>query len=168
MVRVLIEKAVPADAAAMIEFFRQVGAESDNLSFGAEGLPIAPEAEAEYISGFQHSKDGVMLVARLQGRIIGNASLNRLPRRMSHRGEVAVCVLKEFWNKGIGGMLMENIIHFARENEFELIELQVRSDNSAAIHLYEKYGFERLCRHPAFFKIGNDYIDFDVMRLKIR
>lgn len=162
-----IGKAALEDAAQVIEYLRQVGGESDNLSFGAEGLPVDLESEKAYIGSLLDSPDGVMLVAKENGRIIGNASLNRLPRRMAHRGEIALTVLKECWNRGVGGALMQRLIEFARENGFDMLELQVRSDNASAIHLYEKHGFEKICNYPDFFKIGGTYVDFDFMRLKL-
>ena len=165
---ITIERAIPADAAAMLEYLKQVGAETDNLSFGAEGLPFTVEAEAEYISGIQNSSDSIMLVAKDNGKIIGDASLSRLPRRMHHRGELGITVCKEYWAGGIGSQLMDNIIAFARENCFECIDLQVRSDNDRAIRLYEKYGFQKLCTHPTFFKIADEYVAFDIMYLPLK
>lgn len=93
--------------------------------------------------------------------------MNRLPRRMSHRGDFGVSVVKSHWNRGIGRLLLENILELAKENGFEIIDLQVRSDNAAAIHLYEKYGFRKLCTYPAFFKIGIRPVDFELMCLKL-
>ena len=40
-----VERARPEDAAALIEFLRVVGGESDNLTFGAEGIPVTVEEE---------------------------------------------------------------------------------------------------------------------------
>lgn len=165
---VIIERAKIADAAAMIEHLRQVGAETDNLSFGAEGLGITAEAEENYIAQMENSRDGVMFVARDQDRIIGSASLNRLPRRMGHRGDFSIAVAREYWNRGVGGRLLRAAIDFARENGFEIIDLQVRNDNLAAIHLYEKHGFRKICAYPAFFKIEGRGVDFDFMRLELR
>ena len=62
---------------------------------------------------------------------------------MKHRGDFAISVAKDYWNNGIGSQLLSNIIAFAKGNNFEIIDLQVRSDNKSAIHLYEKYGFKR-------------------------
>ena len=42
----------------------------------------------------------------------------------------------------------------AKENGFEQLNLEVRSDNARAIRLYEKYGFRKLCMFPHFFKIN--------------
>ena len=108
-----------------------------------------------------------MLIARENAKIVGVSSLNRLPRRMSHRGDFGVSVVKSHWNRGIGSRLLENILALAKENGFEIIDLQVRSDNAAAIHLYEKYGFQKLCTYPAFFKIETQPVDFELMCLKL-
>lgn len=164
---IIIEKAVTGDAAEILEFLKQIGGETANLTFGAEGLPFSVEAEAQYIAQLEHSRDDVMFVAKVDGRIVGNASLNRLPRRMNHRGEIAISVLKSHWNKGIGSMLMDKLLEFARENTFEIIDLQVRSDNHNAIHLYSKYGFLKLCTHPAFSKVEGVPVACDLMYLQL-
>lgn len=164
---IIIQNAKPTDAAALIEFFKQVGKETDNLSFGEEGISINVDAETEYIAQIENSHDNIMLVAKYDEKIIGTASLNRLPRRMCHRGDLSVSVAKEYWNHGIGSQLLKEIINFAKNSSFEMIDLQVRSDNYAAIHLYEKYGFKKICTYLSFFKIGNQYIDFDYMVLNL-
>ena len=79
-----------------------------------------------------------------------------------------MAVIREYWNKGIGSQLLLAIIHFAKENAFEVIDLQVRSDNLSAIHLYEKFGFKKIGAHPYFFKIGSEEISCDYMYLKIQ
>lgn len=164
---VSIKKAGVSDAGAILEYLKEIGGETANLTFGAEGLPFSVEEEAAYIAGMEHSEDAIMLVAKIDGKIVGDASLSRLPRRMSHRGELGISVLKNYWNQGIGSQLMGMILDWAKEKRFEVIELQVRSDNLAAIHLYEKYGFQKVGFHPAFFKIEQEYISFDHMILKI-
>ena len=84
-----------------------------------------------------------------------------------HRGDLSVSVAKEYWNHGIGSQLLKELIDFAINNSFEIIDLQVRSDNYAAIHLYEKYGFKKICTYPSFFKIEDQHIDFDYMVLSL-
>ena len=164
----IIEKANSADAAEILQYLKQIGGETDNLTFGSEGLPFTAEAEAEYIRQMENSTDHVIFIAKENGKIVGDANLSRLPRRMGHRGDFGVAVLKAYWHKGIGTQLLERIIEFAKENSFECIDLQVRSDNLSAIHLYEKFGFKKLGTHPAFFKIDSEEISFDYMYLKIQ
>lgn len=47
---IMIDKATPADAAAIIEYLKQVGAETDNLTFGAEGRCITGSRSGVYCS----------------------------------------------------------------------------------------------------------------------
>lgn len=162
---IIIEKIKPADAAGLIEHSKRIGGETDNMTYGAEGIPMSVEEETEYISEFKNSRDNAMYVAKENGKIVGHASLRRLSRRMSHRGGFGMAVGKAYWNCGIGGQLLTEIIQFAKENAFDIIELQVRSDNMPSIHLYEKFGFKKICTYPAFLKIGDDYIDVDYMCL---
>ncbi|MFR8549185.1 MAG: N-acetyltransferase family protein [Lachnospiraceae bacterium] len=164
---ITIEKASPADAAALLEYLKTVGAQTENLTFGAEGLPVSEADEAAFIAGMAESADSIMLLAKADGKIIGDASVSRLPRRMNHRGEFCIAVAKEYWNRGIGSRLLEEILAFARKNSFEVLDLQVRSDNKPAICLYEKFGFQKTGTHPAFFKIDGQYIAFDYMSLKL-
>lgn len=63
--------------------------------------------------------------------------------------------------------LTEAVLAFAKENGFEQLNLEVRSDNARAIRLYEKYGFRKLCTFSDFFKIDGESIDFDLMNLEL-
>ena len=164
---IMIEKATSLDAALILKYLKQVGGETDNLTFGPEGMPFTVAEEASFIAQTEHSCDDIMLVAKETGKIVGIASLSRLPRRMGHRGDCSISVLQEYWNKGIGSQLLSKILCFAKDNAFETIDLQVRSDNLRAIHLYEKFGFQKIGRHPSFFKLADEYIPFDYMCLKI-
>ena len=164
---ITIEKAKSEDAASIIAFLEQIGRETDNLAFGAEGLSMTAKARSAFIAKLEGSNDNVMLVAKHDGIIVGTASLNRMHRRMNHRGDFGVSVAKAYWNQGIGGMLLREILNFANDNGLEILDLQVRSDNYAAIHLYEKFGFKKLCTYPGFIKIEDQYIDFDYMYLTL-
>lgn len=161
----IVKRAAPDDAAELLAYLKQVGAETDNLTFGGDGLPISVEGERAYLAGLEKSQDGALLVAKVDGKIVGSASLDRLPRRMRHRGELGITVAKAYWNRGIGRQLLREIIALGKENGLERIDLQVRSDNLRAIHLYEAFGFQKYAVYPGFFRIGEELIDFDFMYL---
>ena len=164
---VIITKAVPDDAEEILECLKIIGGESDNLTFGAEGLPFSVEDERQYLAYLQDSTSSVMYVAKVDGKIVGTASFDGYPReRMKHRGGISVALVKSQWGKGIGSMMMEKLIAFAKEEaKAEIISLEVRSDNAAAIHLYEKYGFENIGTFKGFFKIHGEYVDCELMNL---
>ncbi len=163
----VIERAQPEEAAALLDYLKIIGGETDNLSFGAEGVPLSLEAEQDYLRLQYGSADNAQYFAKVDGEIIGTASLNRRSNRMSHRGVFGISLKKAWWGCGAAPALMEAILTFARENGFEQLNLEVRSSNARAIHLYEKYGFRKLCTFPRFFKINGEYIDFDLMNLEM-
>ena len=155
------------DAAALLDYLKIVGGETDNLSFGAEGVPLAPEEEQAYLRTQVDSPDHVQYLARVDGELIGTASLNRKPGRMRHRGVFGISLKRAWWGCGAASALTEAVLAFARENGFAQLDIEVRSDNVRAIRLYEKFGFRKLCTFPAFFRIGGQDIDFDVMLLQL-
>ena len=163
----VIERARAEDAAELLEYLKIVGSETQNLSFGAEGVPLDVKTEQTCLGAQYSSPDNAQYLAKVDGEIIGTASLNRKPRRMSHRGEFGISLKKAWWGCGAASAMMEAILAFARENGFEQLNLEVRSSNTRAIRLYEKYGFRKLCTFPRFFKINGEYVDFDLMNLEL-
>lgn len=163
----VIERARAEDAAALLDYLKIVGGETENLSFGAEGVSLDLEAEQNYLRMQSESTDNVQYLAKVKDEIIGTASLNRKHKRMSHRGEFGISLKKAWWGCGAASALTEAILSFAKENDFRQLNLEVRSDNFRAIHLYEKYGFRKLCTFPAFFRINGQDIDFDLMNLSL-
>ena len=159
-----IVRAQEQDAAALLEYLKIVGGETENLSFGAEGVPFNVEAERAYL---EQSHNNIQLLAKVNGEIIGTASLNRQQNRMSHRAEFGISVKKAWWGCGVASTLMKYILAFARETGVEQINLEVRSDNKRAIALYKKFGFHKLCTFPGFFKINGELVDFDFMNLDL-
>lgn len=73
----VIERARAEDAAALLDYLKIVGGETENLSFGAEGVPLSLEAEQDYLRSQCGSADNVQYLAKVYGEIIGTASLNR-------------------------------------------------------------------------------------------
>lgn len=167
---IIITKAVPEDAEETLEYLKIIGGESDNLTFGAEGFPMTVEQEYKYIASMEGSKTKIMYVAKENGRIVGEASYNSYTRpRLKHRGEFGMSVLRSHQNRGIGTALLAKILEFARDVcENEIVSLEVRSDNGAAIHLYEKFGFKKVGHFEGYLKINGELIDCDIMQLRLK
>ena len=55
----VIERARAEDAAALLDYLKIVGGETENLSFGAEGVPLSLEAEQDYLRLQCESADNV-------------------------------------------------------------------------------------------------------------
>ncbi len=84
------------------------------------------------------------LVAEVSDKAVGFISLQHFQRpRMTHAGSLGMFVHPDYWGQGIGSKLVEAALDVA-DNWLDLkrVELGVFADNEAAIHLYQKFGFE--------------------------
>lgn len=166
-INIEIVRAKGQDAEELLEYLKIIGSETDNLSFGAEGILLDVEEERKYLDELAKSLNDIQLLAKANGEIIGTASLIRKKNRMRHRAEFGISVKKAWWGCGVASTLMEYILLFAKSTGVEQINLEVRSDNKRAIALYKKFGFHKLCTFPGFFKINGELVDFDFMNLEI-
>lgn len=164
----IFREAQPTDAAALIEFLKQIGSESDNMLFGAEGLGISVEDETDLLEKALQSDRRIFLLAVDGDEIAacGSFSCNTRPRT-AHWGEVGLSVRKAYWRQGIGSRLLSRLIDFAKNTAHaEMMTLHVRADNVPAIALYEKYGFVRTGVFPRMLRIGTQVYDsFQMVRM---
>jgi putative acetyltransferase len=133
-----------------------------------EGTMRVPYAALHTTKDRLQAKDGVhMLVAELDGRVVGFAELITYPPHPRHRHVAElnmVCTHPDFGRRGVGRALTEAVIDLA-DNWLNVrrLSLIVFEDNAPAIRLYEHLGFEREGVMRDFgFKNGR-YIDALVM-----
>ena len=72
--------------------------------------------------------------------------------RIRHRCELALALKKDYWGAGIGTKAMEILEEAALRIGYEQMELEVLTDNDAAFHLYEKFGFKVFGTRPHAMK----------------
>ncbi len=89
------------------------------------------------------------LTAWEEDRIVGFIGL----MAVAGEGDITnVAVLPTHRKMGIGDRLVREMLTLAKEKEIRKIMLEVRASNEAAIHLYEKYGFEFLCIRKKYYQ----------------
>ncbi len=63
-----------------------------------------------------------------------------------------IAVKKAFRGEGVGSKLLGSLINWAKDNGIRVIELEVRAGNTAALGLYNKYGFNAVGRRKDYYK----------------
>ena len=144
------------DAANMLLYLKKVGSQSDNLTFGSEGLPFSVEQEEEYLDKLSST---CIIAVNSDGEIVGDGSLELGVRRISHTAELGISVVKEYWGKGIGSTIMNMLIQEAKDRGITKINLKVRADNERAKALYKKFGFVKEGYNTRMLKINDQYFD---------
>lgn len=158
-------EATPEDAEKMIHYLNLVGGESDNLMHGKNGFRVPVEAVRRRLEMLDSSDNSVVLLALDGQEIIARAELEGYPNlRMHHRAKFSISVRKDYWNCGIGTKMMTYIIEYARKMNLRSVELEVISDNKAAICLYHKMGFEDIGIYKDFWNVDSVYKDSIIMQ----
>ncbi|MDQ0247521.1 ribosomal protein S18 acetylase RimI-like enzyme [Bacillus fengqiuensis] len=156
----IIRSAIEKDAKNLSEVRLQIDGETENLD-REKGEAYMDEARfKQIIEEDTERMNNLFLVAEVNERIVGFSRCegNKL-KRMSHKVEFGVCVLKEYWGYGIGKNLLKKSIHWADSNEIKKITLNVLETNDNAIKLYKQYGFkvEGILKKDKILSDGNYY-----------
>lgn len=69
-----------------------------------------------------------------------------------------IFVKEDYRNRGIGSLLLEGLIIFAKEKGKVNITLEVNVLNKYAIRLYEKYGFKKVAIRKGYYKGIDGYL----------
>lgn len=160
-----LRKAKLSDAQTILDYLLVIGSESDNLTFGSEGLGYTLEEEIKTIETISKSDNSVMFLGFIKETLVSVANLSGKSRpRMKHYATLGISVRQAYWHQGIGKAMMKKLIDFAQRNSvIEIIDLEVRSDNLNAIRLYESFGFIQFGTMPKLMKIDGKYHDTLVM-----
>jgi ribosomal protein S18 acetylase RimI-like enzyme len=129
--------------------------------FGWIKLP-AREILERYWQGVLAMPARMLFVARLDNVICGTAQLITPPK--NNEAQSFSCTLTTNflapWARGHGlaRMLIERVEQKALEENFSVINLDVRETQEAAIRLYESMGYIHFGTHPFYAKVENQVI----------
>ena len=152
--QILIRAQEPQDMADITELLNQPRA-----VWGTLQLPFT--SVESRVKRFESAPAGrTPLVAVIDGKVIGNATLQRLEGRRGHVGTIGMAVHDAFAGRGAGSALLRALIEQAdRWLGLSRIELTVWTDNPHAIALYERFGFEREGLLRSFAFRDGEYVD---------
>ncbi len=130
------------------------------------GFPMAdpPEVDDSVKHWIGFSKYKSSLTAVHEGKPCGIATLCLMPyRKLAHQCLVSIIVSKEVRGKGVGTLLMNNLMHLAKDYfGIEVLYLEVYEGNRA-ISLYERFGFREIGLQKHFMKENGEYIGKIIM-----
>jgi RimJ/RimL family protein N-acetyltransferase len=135
---VTLRPLVPGDEGNLLEFFRRLSAE--DRQFLRDDV-MRPET----VRAWCHEPDYdrvLPILAELEGRIIGDATLHRHPSGwMRHVGEIRVATDPFFRRRGLASALAREIFYLALQAGLDKMIAEVAADQVAAAKVFEKLGF---------------------------
>lgn len=136
-------------AEEMIEFLKATAGETPFLLSYPDEVNFTFEDEWEYLTRLYADDRSAMLMALVDGKVVGNSSILGLggKRRIRHRCSLGIALRKEYWGLGIGTAMIGYLSELAQQIGYEQIELEVLDGNDTAKRLYEKCGFAETGKH---------------------
>jgi L-amino acid N-acyltransferase len=108
--------------------------------------PCTPEERAEWFG--HHGEKHPVTVLELDGQIVGWGALSTFRERAAYDRTVedSVYLRHDVHRKGLGAMILTDLIQRARTLEHHVIIASIDGEQSASVALHKKLGFE-LCAH---------------------
>jgi RimJ/RimL family protein N-acetyltransferase len=161
--RLVIRRAVPGDAQALVELARAVGTEPEGWLITTSGWRRAAD-ERRYLRSLRRHPDAAVFVAEAPEGIVGRLSVARDRHPASkHVADLGLMVAASHRRQGIGWGLLEAAAEWARESGVQKLELHVFPHNEPAIRLYERFGFVREGHRRAHYRRIDGYVDAILM-----
>ena len=156
------------DSLQMLAYLKTVSEETNFLKREPEETDIPLTKEEEFLHAIAQSKDALMVACEIDGKIIGNCSLNRYSfARTQHRASIAIAIQKAYWGLGIGKYMLSELFRIAESMGIRQLELEVIESNERAIRLYEKFGFVKIGERPSAFCLKNGTKHGELMMIKL-
>ncbi len=101
-----------------------------------------------------------ILLAIHDGLLVGFVGLSQgLFERNQHSAALMIGVLASHWGQGVASQLIQQVQSWAEERGIKRIEIDVLANNTRAIKLYQRFGFEKEGVKRAALFIDNVYFD---------
>ena len=139
----VVRGAEPGDAAGLTALAAAVAAEPEGWLLDEQARRSVAD-ERRYLRALRRHPDGAVLVAEVNGGLVGRLSIARDPHPASpHVADLGLLVARTRRRRGVGTALLAAAEDWARGAGVAKLELHVFPHNAAAIGLYEKLGWER-------------------------
>ena len=168
--KVILRSACEDDAEDLIKYLKETAKETPYLLREEDEINLTVEDEKGLIKMFLELDNALMLLAYVDSKHVGNCSFSPVGpfKRIAHRCDMAIVLYQKHCGCGIGSIMLETALRYAKEVGFEQAELEVVSTNTKAIKLYEKFGFKKYGVKPDNMKYSDgSYASMDWMMMKL-
>ena len=159
----VVRPARDSDAPALVGLAENVGREDGRWILGTGPWRSIADAR-RYLRTIHKHPDAAVFVAEDEGAIVGRLSLARDPHPASrHVADLGLMVAETHRRRGVGTMLLEQAVAWARAAGVGKLELHVFPWNEPALALYASFGFEREGYRRRHYERGGELVDAILM-----
>jgi phosphinothricin acetyltransferase len=141
--RVEVRAATPDDLAAVNDIYNQYVVEA-HYTFDLE--PMSIEARGEWFTHYGETGRYRLLVAVLEGRVIGYACSSRFRPKPAYETsvETSVYLVADAIGRGAGSRLYEKLFQSLEGQDVHRAYAGIALPNPASVGLHERFGFKRV------------------------
>ena len=164
---ITVRRAAPGDAAALVALAEAVAREEEGWILTTDAWRSAGD-ERRYLKAVRSHPDAAVFVAEADGEVVARLSLARDPHPASgHVADLGLMVAAPFRRRGIGSLLLEEAVEWARASRVRKLELHVFPWNGPALALYESFGFEREGYRKRHYARDLEFVDAILMAYEV-
>ena len=108
-----------------------------------------------------NSENSYYIVAKSENEIVGFAGIKVL---LDESDIMNIVTKKSYRNKGIGSILLQNLIDLSYNLNLKQITLEVNESNLSAISLYKKFDFKKIGLRKNYYNSQNAIIMSKLLR----
>jgi ribosomal protein S18 acetylase RimI-like enzyme len=140
---------VKKDERALFDFFQRVPRE-DRLFLKEDVSKLS--TIRSWVDALDYERI-LPLLALTDGSVIGDGTLHRRPLGWTrHLGKIRMVIDPEYRRKGLGSLLIQELIEIGRGLKLERLVMELMSSQHAALEAFRRFGFERAAVLPRHVK----------------
>ncbi len=128
---------------------------------------VSKKMEADYLYQTLASikyGETISVAAEIEDKIIGNGEVTRGKYlETEHYGHLGLTILPQFRGRGIGREMVDTLVKESQTRGLKTIYVEFLSTNTAALHTYEKAGFEKAGILPGKVSRNGKFLDSIIM-----
>jgi L-amino acid N-acyltransferase YncA len=147
--RLLLRPLVPADVDELSDLYAAVQSE-DILWLHHKYTDL--DVISSWSEGLDYSQV-LPLLAVLDHRIVGDATLLRRSGPYQHIADVSVFLARDYRSRGLGTEMLKTLIELARRAGLHWLYAEIFASQPKVIRAFESVGFEQKCALEDFFML---------------
>lgn len=158
----IIRKAFLADAQAITDIYNEAILNTV-ATFDTELKTV--KDRIEWLD--EHNDNYPVLIAEIDGTVVGWASLSKWSNRCAYDGTVEISIYfnPAYHGKGYGDLMMQAILNAGKEAKLHTVIARISDGNDVSIYLHQKHQFTHVGTLKQVGYKFNRFIDVHMMQL---
>lgn len=162
---ILLRPAQPEDSQRLIGLYQNASTEDIRYLRGDVKDPAVVQS---WLEDLDYNRV-IPLLAMVQDRVVGNATLHFRTGPERHIGELRIFLTKDLRRRGLGTRMLQTLIELARKQNLYLLIAKVVANQSKVIKAFQKLGFEHRCTFEDYFILPDgELLDLVFLTLYLR